>query len=114
MKIRILLAGLVLTVAGCSSVSQGGYYWGNYSVSYFEMVKDRSPETIAKRISALEEIIEQSEERDLRVPPGIYAELGMFFVEDGRKEDGMVQFENEIAVYPESKPFIERLVSRLP
>jgi len=113
MKMRIVLAGLILALAGCSSVSQGGYYWGNYSLSYFEMVKDRSAETIAKRISALEDIIAQSKERDLRVPPGIHAELGMLFVEEGRTEDGMVQFQNEVSVYPESQPFIERLVSRL-
>jgi hypothetical protein len=108
-----LLLTLIVLITGCSSVSQGGYYWGNYSLSYFEMVKDRTPETVSRRITALEEIIDGSSERELRVPPGVHAELGMLFIDSGRNEEGVAQLEAEIAVYPESKPFIDRLLSRL-
>ncbi len=102
----------VLVSTGCAQVSQGGYYWGQYSESYFALVKDRNQETVMQRITALEEIVSESASRDIRVPPGIHAELGMVYAEVGREEESLGQFETEVAIYPESKPFIERLVSR--
>ena len=112
MKKRAAITLALLALLGaCTTVSQGGYYWGAYSPTYFEMVKNPSPETTERRLEALTDIIEVSADKGLRVPPGIYAERGMMFIETD-KTRAMSDFQAEIAAYPEAEPFIERLVAR--
>lgn len=110
-KISTIIVFLAF-LSGCSSVSQGGYYWGDYSSTYFSLVKDRNADTVSRRVVALEDIVSKSADRDIRVPPGIHAELGMLYAEEGREAEGFAQFEREVALYPEAKPFIERLIAR--
>ena len=112
MKAKSVLISITLSALGaCTNVSQGGYYWGAYSPTYFEMVKNPSEETEAKRLEALTDIIDTSLEQDLRVPPGVYAERGMMYLEQDQAL-AMRDFQAEMESYPESKPFIERIVSR--
>ena len=107
----IVLIAALMVVSGCSNVSQGGYYWGAYSPTYFEMVKNPSPEATEKRHEALTDIIDTSLEQELRVPPGVYAERGMIRLTQD-KELALADFQAEIDTYPEAEPFIQRLISR--
>ena len=112
MNTKSLLLVLTLGVLGaCTNVSQGGYYWGAYSPTYFEMVKNPSEEASSRRLEALTDIIDTSLEKGLRVPPGVYAERAMMYLE---KDEAlaMADFQAEIQSYPEAQPFIERIVSR--
>ena len=56
-------------------------------------------------------IISESNELNLRVPPGIHAELGNLLAFDQQNEAAIAEFNKEMNVYPESKVFIERLLS---
>ena len=100
-----------LMFAGCSSVSSGGYYWGKYSYTYHDLLKEPSSNTRAAHEETLRDIIEKSKEKDLRVPPGVHAELAYLLLLRDANEEALAHFEIERKLYPESQRFLERLLS---
>ncbi len=114
MKNFIFVLGIICVLtSGCSSISHGGYYWGNYSYSYHELIKNPSKETRINHENSLREIIEKSDEKGIRVPPGIHAELGNLLSESNRTDEAIAHFEVEMSIYPESKVFLERLLQNI-
>ena len=110
MKRWALLAGPWLLLAGCSTISPSGYYWGRYSDTLADLKKDRNGETIEAHSKQLEDILLQSKKRELKPPPGVQAELGYWFMEAGNAPRGLQLMEGEIKVYPESKMFISKVL----
>ena len=96
---------------GCASLSAGGYYWGKYSYTYHDLLKEPSDDTRAAHEETLRDIIENSNERDIRVPPSIHAELAYLLTFKNADEEAMTHFEIERTLYPESQTFLERLLS---
>lgn len=111
-KTRFLLI-FVLLIGGCSTVSDAGYYWGKYSYTYLETIRSPSKESSSKHIAELRKIIDYSIERDLKPAPGIYAELAFWLSKPEDSDSNAVNsfFAKEMQLYPESRPFIERLTS---
>lgn len=104
-----VIALSVLTLAGCSNISEAGYYWGNYAVTLYAYQKSPSAETLAQHEKELRDIIEYSKENQLKVPPGIYAELGYIEQNRGESDNALGFYREEMATYPESQSFLERL-----
>lgn len=102
-----------LLIGGCSTVSDAGYYWGNYPYTYLETIRSPSEESSSKHITELMKIIDYSIEKDLKPAPGIYAELAFWLSkpEDSDANEVKSFFAKEMQLYPESRPFIERLTS---
>jgi len=110
MKIAVL--GLIISLGmlqGCAAVTEAGYYWGGYSGTLYKYTKDPNEATLANHVEELEKIIEVSQQKSLRVPPGIYAELGYILARQGNEAGAAAQFEREMTLYPESRVFLERL-----
>jgi hypothetical protein len=113
MKIRIIAAlGTIALLSGCAAqVTEAGYYWGNYANTLYAYAKTPSDETLAQHVTELEEIISESEERGLKVPPGVLAELGYIEAAKGDNEAALAHYEAEMQLYPESRVFLERLTA---
>jgi hypothetical protein len=110
-----LLAGLLLVLlTGCATVTEAGYFWGDYSSSLYRYTKDPSKETLTAHIATLEKMIEEADKRDLRVPPGIHAELGHLKGKQGDSVARDQHFVAELGLYPESRVFVERLIATPP
>ena len=109
--IGVLAITAVLALSGCATVTEAGYYWGKYSTTLYEYTKNPSDETVAAHVEELENIIAESAERDLRVPPGVHAELGYIKAKQGDGATATAHYESEIALYPESRVFLERVVA---
>ena len=107
-----LVVGLCFLFVGCAGVSQGGDYWGKYSYTYHDMLKNPGEKSKAAHEATLRDIIEKSAEKEIRVPPGIHAELAHLLSKKGEDSDALAQFEEELKHYPESKIFLERLISK--
>ena len=45
------------------------------------------------------------------MPPGIHAELGNLLAFDNQTDAAVAEFNKEVKLYPESRIFIERLLS---
>ena len=109
-----VIALSLLTLAGCSNISEAGYYWGRYAVTLYAYQKSPSPETLAQHEKELRDIIEYSNENQLKVPPGIYAELGYIEQNRGEAATALSFYQQEMNTYPESQAFLERLSSGMP
>jgi len=105
-----LLLILLVPVLLASCVPQKMYYWGDYSSTLYQSRKVPSEENLLKHKQALESIIQQSNEQNLRVPPGVYAELGYIYFRQNATDAAVKYFLLEEQTYPESRIFMERLV----
>jgi len=107
--LSIILGLFFLT--GCAAQNQM-YYYGDYSRTLYAMNKNLGEESMNKHILDLETIIKESKSRNLPVPPGIYAELGYWYLKQNRTEEAELMFEEEEKLYPESKTLMDRLINK--
>jgi hypothetical protein len=106
---RIGVAALAaLSVAACATPSR--FEWGNYENSLYVYYK--KPDARENYRKSLVDAIERGEESQ-RVAPGLYAELGFLSLEDGNNAEAVAGFEKEMAAFPESRPFLSSIVSRI-
>ena len=85
------------------------YYWGDYSDTLYQSKKHPSDKSILSHQQALEKILEESGKNNLRVPPGVYAELGYIFFRQNKKDLAIYNYKMEKALYPESAVLMDRL-----
>jgi hypothetical protein len=88
------------------------YYWGDYSNTLYGWRKDATEERAVAHKAELTEIINKSDAKGLRVPPGVYCEYGYMLLMEGEKATALSFFEKEAAEYPESKSFVSFLLTR--
>jgi len=115
-KIIINLIGISVLImfTGCAAtnISASNLYWGNYSKTLYELKKNPGADTKAAHIQELHSIIEKSNELKLRVPPGLYAELGMYLLNQGKKNQATKYFNLELKTYPESKAMVQQILKK--
>lgn len=97
----------IAIISGCASVSQSNLYWGNYSQTLYKMKKEPSDETRKAHEAELLSIVDKSNERNLRVPPGVYAELGIYAKNRGDNKAAENYFRLEEETYPESSVLMQ-------
>ena len=102
----LILISFIMT--GCATTERM-YYWGDYSNTLYTCRKDVNDENLLKHQQTLENIIEESNKRNLRVPPGVYAELGYIYFRQNNNNVAIKYFDLEARTYPESQVFMKRL-----
>ena len=110
MASKIGLASLALfaiLLAGCGNA--GGprslYYWdGTYSSSLYSYLNEDGDAT--EQISRLENLVQNSTQRGYKVAPGLYAHLGLLYLNNGNLGAANANFDKEVQNFPESKEFI--------
>jgi hypothetical protein len=111
---KYFLGFFILTTmifAGCTTTDANtGYYWGNYSGTLYSLKTNPGDKALDNHIKELQSIIDTSNKKGIRVPPGVHAELGYRLAQINQKSKAKVELSNEIITYPESKPFIERVL----
>ena len=113
MKLLTLAISLsVVLVSGCVSTPKPIYDYGAYSESFYAMKKDSGAENSEQWRVELENIITNSHAQSLRVPPGVYANLGYIFLKANNTEKAISYFEEEKNIYPESEIFMKNLIKK--
>ena len=110
MASKIGLASLALfaiLLAGCGNA--GGprslYYWdGTYSSSLYSYLNEDGDAT--EQISRLENLVQISTQRGYKVAPGLYAHLGLLYLNNGNLGAANANFDKEVENFPESREFI--------
>jgi len=72
--ITLILSACLIFSIGCGA-KKTMYYWGDYSSSLYVYTKEPSDKSRKKHKVELQEIIQKSAQKNLKVPPGIHFEL---------------------------------------
>ena len=98
-------------ISGCSG-KKPMYEYSNYSETYYQLKQNGDAESSAKWKTSLEESIAKSNARAIRVPPGIYANLGYLYLKVNDIKKAISFFEAEKALYPEASMFMDNLIKK--
>jgi hypothetical protein len=100
----IVLAGVL--VSAC--VQPQKYNWGGYEPALYAYYGD--PTKAAQLTTALDRIIQTSEQTNRLIPPGVYAEYGYLLYQQGKAAEAMSFFQKEKALWPESAYFMDTMI----
>lgn len=106
----LALLGVTLLLGGCMATQKPLYQWDSYPAQVHGHFKGESPEA---QIAALELQLQKTQANGAATPPGLHAHLGMLYSKVGRDDQMVQQLELEKAKFPESTPFMNRLLAQL-
>ena len=106
--ISFVISALVFLSGCATTVSQSDLYWGNYSNTLYMVKKEPGEASSSAHEEELQSIVEKSKEMNLKVPPGIYAELGLYAKERGDHNAAQNYFGLEQEAYPEGAILMQR------
>ncbi|PCI52253.1 MAG: DUF4810 domain-containing protein [Gammaproteobacteria bacterium] len=112
MKLVLTLLLFTAILSGCNTTPPPMYMYENYSESFYNLKKVSGDESDAQWQSSLESIIKKSNAKAVRVPPGIYANLGYIQLKANHYSKAIEFFEQEKSTYPESSRFMENLIQK--
>lgn len=107
-KIVIILTVAILAVS-CTAPKQL-YSWEKYEAASYNYIKNSDEESLTTLLENYKKIISEQKGTRETVPPGIYADYGFILMKKGNVTEGKDMLAKEIALYPESKIFIERIL----
>lgn len=96
-------------LVGCAS-SPELYHWGDLENTLHNryVTQDDSQADVY-----LVETIRTAEQRQLKVPPGAYADYGFILFKRGDREGAVTLFEKEKQLFPESNALMTKLIERV-
>lgn len=101
-----------MSLVGCVSSQRSLYYWGAYESLIYDMYFKPGSAPPSKQITLLNEAIEQAEAIGKPIAPGIYAHLGFMYAIDNQAAASKAAFQQEMALYPESRVLIQGMMER--
>jgi hypothetical protein len=109
-RLTILFACAV-SVSACLPAKQ--FYWGSYEDSLYSRQQHAGVNGEAEAASMLLATINEAQADNGKVGPGIHADYGFLLFKQGRTDEAMAELQKESALYQESKPLMETMVSRI-
>lgn len=106
-----LLSCCSLSLLACSTTPPL-YHWGNYENHLYQTFIEPGSQSLEEQAFDISQQIEKAELEGKRVAPGMHAHLGYLYLSQGDKENARLEFLNEKQRYPESRVFIDRLLSK--
>jgi hypothetical protein len=107
-KILILICAYILLIS-CSS-PKSLYSWGKYEAASYNYLRKNDEKATQVLIGSYDLIIKKQKGTRATVPPGVFADYGFVLLQENKIADGKAMLEKEIALYPESKLFIEKIL----
>ena len=106
---------LVVTAAALTACAnhQGLYQWGSYEDQVYAMYSSPGKSSPEEQIAKLEADGEKARAQSRTPPPGHYAHLGYLYFQTGKLDQAIASFETEKVLFPESRPYMDRLIGRL-
>jgi len=107
----VLFILTILLCSGCATKTM--YYWGEYEGIVYDMYINPGKADPLTQIEKLTKGIQNAENQNKPVPPGIFGHLGMMYAMEGKFALAENSFEEEKRRYSESSVLINRLQSNL-
>jgi len=113
MKAKIIILFLFVSIVtfsltGCATSIYG---WEGYPDQIYANL--RGDVSLESQLQALEKDLQKILSKNKKVPPGLYAHIGMLQAEVGNRDRARECFNEEKNLFPESAVFMDRLLSRL-
>lgn len=109
MKRLIFISISILLLVSCT-VQKPLYSWDKYETTSYNYLKNADEKSTQELIESYKNIIENQKGSRGVVPPGIYADYGFILLMANKTEEGKAMLLQEVALYPESKIFIDRIL----
>jgi hypothetical protein len=107
----MITAVSILSLTGCTTTAIQ-YDYGDYSEKYYSFKKEPGAESLIEWKKSMMEIVTIANEKTLRVPPGIYANLGYLSLKENNMIEAVSYFELEKKTYPQATVFMNRLIQK--
>jgi hypothetical protein len=104
-------AGIVV-LAGCAAKPVPLYMWESFPHQQYDVLMHESA-SADDQIHAMEEHANKARATNAALPPGFRAHLGMLELQVGHAQRARELFESEKAAFPESAPYMDRLLAKL-
>lgn len=106
----VLIAALAGAAALTACAPTSRFEWGSYEQALYAY--SENPENRGVYKEALERAIERGRARNA-VAPGLLAELGYLYLEEGNSAEAMRYFREERTLFPESAGLMDRVIAQL-
>jgi hypothetical protein len=106
-----LLACAAIALSGCSSTPSSRYAWNNYGTHLYDYEAQQIDN--AQMLEFLQQAVEESKTRSVKLAPGLYAEIGTILIRMGRPAEAVQYYKLEAETWPESAPFMNALASNV-
>lgn len=103
---------LVAALATGCATQPGLYQWGSYEDQIYAMYADGGKSSPQDQLIKLESDAEKARAANKPLPPGHHAHLGYLYFQTGRLDQAIAAFETEKLLFPESRPYMDRLIAR--
>ncbi|SDD10841.1 DUF4810 domain-containing protein [Williamwhitmania taraxaci] len=110
---RIIIVSFSLFLFASCTTQKPLYTWGKYETASYNYLKNSDEKSTQELIASYQKIIEKQNGSRGVVPPGIYADYGFVLLQANRTKEGKAMLLKEVALYPESKVFIDRILTLL-
>lgn len=110
---RILFIAITALLFTACTTQKPLYSWGKYEVTSYNYLKNSDEKSTQELIESYKKIIEKQNGSRGVVPPGIYADYGFILLQANKTAEGKALLLKEIALYPESKIFIDRILNMI-
>jgi hypothetical protein len=105
---------MIAALCGLSAcASREIYHWGRYEGLVYDMYAKPGKADAGTQIAQLTEDIDQAHAVGKPVPPGVHAQLGYVYYQQGNLGGAEREFQTEKTLFPESAPFIDGLLQRM-
>lgn len=109
MKKYIYIFIVAFAFQSCST-PKGLYSFDKYQKASYNYLKKADEKSIDNLMKQYKKVINKQKGVLKITPPGLYADYGFFLIQRGELKKGKANLNKEIALYPESKIFIARIL----
>ena len=101
-----------LLLGGCQS-TQSLFYWGDYPTLTYATYAKPAKATPEFQAARLEADLQKAAAQNRKPGPGLHAYLGYLYLQLGKTDAAVQQFQTEKDLYPESAQLMDRMQARL-
>lgn len=113
-RLKNLTAATLITFAAISCTTQKPLYnWKGYDDAVYAYTKNSDENSTEHLIAVYEKLINKPGGTRKTPPPGVCADYGYILIKKGEIAKGKDLLIKETILYPESKPFIDRIIKRI-
>lgn len=110
---RFVLVGGVVFLGACAQTRPPLYTWDAFPKQQYEALLMSGNQLPTDQLSAMQGQAEKAAAQGGRLPPGFRAHLGMLKLSAGDAQGARELWQGEKLAFPESAPFMDRLLRRL-